>query len=116
MSAGDNHTVAVKTDGTLWAWGLGSFGRLGNGNIISISSPVQIGSLTNWKQVSSGQSETAALKTDGTLWTWGNNNSGQLGDGTILSKSSPIQVGALTNWKQVSIFGADCIAILDGYI
>lgn len=96
---------AIKTNGTLWAWGDGYLGRLGNGlglNTTAYSSPIQIGSLTNWSQVSGGGGHAAAVKTDGTLWTWGFDAYGQLGNGTAINYSSPIQVGLLTNWKQVS--------------
>ena len=96
------HTAAIKTDGTLWTWGLNGNGQLGNSTILSQSSPVQIGSLTNWKQIATGDLHTAAVKTDGTLWTWGDNTFAQLGLGDLTSRSSPVQVGSLSDWKQVS--------------
>jgi alpha-tubulin suppressor-like RCC1 family protein len=99
VSGGLYYSSAIKTDGTLWAWGENTYGQLGNGNRSFYSSPVQIGSLTNWKYVSSGFQHTLAIKTDGTLWTWGANNSGQLGTGNISYYSSPVQIGSLTNWK-----------------
>ena len=99
VSSGLYYSSAIKTDGTLWAWGENVAGQFGNGNITSYSSPVQIGSLTNWKYVSSGYQHTLAIKTDGTLWTWGANQAGQLGYGNITFYSSPVQVGNLTNWK-----------------
>jgi alpha-tubulin suppressor-like RCC1 family protein len=86
-------------------WGSNPYGNLGNGNTTNYVSPIQIGSLTNWKQVSCGFYYTTAIKTDGTRWAWGHNNFGQLGNGVVSATvyySSPIQVGALTNWKQVS--------------
>lgn len=102
VSAADRHSVAIKTDGTLWSWGLGSSGRLGHGNTTDLSSPVQVGSLTTWASVEIGPSQTLAIKTDGTLWAWGNNSpNGQLGDGTIIDKSSPVQIGSLTDWASV---------------
>jgi len=96
------HSLAVKADGTLWSWGYNGSGQLGLDDITSRSSPVQVGSLTDWTQVSGGDSHSLAVKTDGTLWAWGNNGSGRLGDGTTVSKSSPVQIGSLTNWAQVS--------------
>ena len=73
---------AIKADGTLWAWGQATSGALGNSTAApNISSPIQIGALTNWSRVSNGESFSAAIKTDGTLWTWGINNYGQLGLG-----------------------------------
>ena len=104
VSCGFNSMAAIKTDGTLWLWGSGTFGQLGNGTTTSKSSPVQtISGGTNWKQVVSSSYLNAAIKTDGTLWTWGANSDGQLGDGTTTSKSSPVQtISTGTNWKQVS--------------
>jgi alpha-tubulin suppressor-like RCC1 family protein len=97
------HTsFAIKTDGTLWGWGLNSSGQLGIGNTVNYSSPVQVGTLTNWKQVSNKGGLTTAVKTDGTLWAWGAGNTGQLGQGNTADYSSPVQVGSSTYWKQAS--------------
>ena len=86
---------AVKTDGTLWAWGCNNCGQLGDGTTIIKSIPTQIGSETTW--VSAGPS--MALKTDGSLWTWGFGVCGALGDGTTINKSSPIQtISNVTTW------------------
>jgi hypothetical protein len=111
VSAGGASTAAVKTDGTLWAWGRNNYGQLGDSTVISRSSPVQIGVLTNWSQVSEGSVHTASLKSDGTLWMWGRNNQGQLGDNTGSNRSSPIQVGALTNWYEVSVGVTHTVAL-----
>ena len=101
LSSGFAHVAAIKTDGTLWTWGLNNFGQLGDNTIVKKSSPVQTVAFgTNWKQVSCGVYMTAAIKTDGTLWTWGKNSSGALGDNTTVDKSSPIQtVTGGNNWK-----------------
>ena len=94
--------VAIKTDGTLWAWGYNG-GKLGLGDTANRSSPVQVGSLTNWASLTSGGSNSFhAIKTDGTLWGWGNNAFGQLGDGSTTVRSSPVQIGSLTTWASVS--------------
>jgi alpha-tubulin suppressor-like RCC1 family protein len=105
------HTMALKTDGTLWAWGVNSDGQLGDGTTTNRLSPVQIGNATNWKSISLGYSYTVATKTDGTLWTWGNNSFGQLGDGTTTNRSSPVQIGNATNWKSVSAGGLHNFAV-----
>ena len=121
VSCGNSHTVAIKTDGTLWAWGYNINGQLGDNTIIDRSSPVQtIAGGTNWKSVSCGFYHTTAIKTDGTLWTWGPNNSGQLGDNTIIDRSSPVQtIAGGTNWKSVSCgggyAGAHTAAIKDDF-
>ena len=95
-------SAAVKTDGTLWAWGINAGGRVGDGTIVNKSSPVQVGSDTNWAYVSTSDSATLAVKTNGTLWAWGGNTQGQLGDGTNINKSSPIQIGSLSTWYRVT--------------
>ena len=109
-------SLAVKTDGTLWAWGGNDFltivsnpvsttfqpsGRLGLNDRSFRSSPIQVGSLTNWEQVFTSSRWAGAVKKDGTLWTWGSNGAGDLGLGNTISTSSPVQVGSLTNWKQI---------------
>jgi alpha-tubulin suppressor-like RCC1 family protein len=101
VSTLNKNSAAIKKDGTLWAWGVNTFGNLGLGDITSRSSPVQVGNLTNWKYVVAGISNTVAIKTDGTLWAWGANQSGQLGLGNQITISSPVQVGSLTDWKYV---------------
>ena len=101
---------AVKTDGTLWAWGYNNIGQLGLNDIVHRSSPVQVGALTNWDKVSGGANHAAAIKTDGTLWAWGLNSSGQLGLTNVVNRSSPVQVGVLTNWKSVFSGGTHNLA------
>jgi alpha-tubulin suppressor-like RCC1 family protein len=116
--AGKNNGVAVKADGTLWTWGKNTGGQLGQNVYFTTarSSPVQVGSLTNWYIASVADDAVAAIKTDGTLWTWGSNGAGnevgQLGQttGYNANKSSPVQVGALTNWSKVSGGGAFFLA------
>jgi alpha-tubulin suppressor-like RCC1 family protein len=104
VSGGDNHTAAIKTDGTLWVWGNNGYGKLGINNIISRSTPVTtFAGGTNWRQVSCGSAHTVAIKTDGTLWTWGNNYNGRLGNNITTHRSTPVTTFAGgTNWKQVS--------------
>ena len=114
VSFGERHIAAIKTDGTLWLWGLNSSGQLGDNSITHRSSPIQtVSGGTNWKQVSCGGSHTAAIKTDGTLWTWGRNVfSGALGNNSTGNRSSPVQtVSGGTNWKQVAAGGNSTTAI-----
>jgi hypothetical protein len=103
---------AIKTDGTLWAWGQASLGALGNNTTApDISSPIQIGSLTNWATVSDAYACSVAVKTDGTLWSWGYNFYGQLGLSNLTYYSSPKQIGALTNWLTISSGQYSCASV-----
>jgi alpha-tubulin suppressor-like RCC1 family protein len=97
-SSGREWTVAIKTNGQLWAWGKNNLGQLGQGNTTDTSSPVQVGALTNWAAVAAGNYHCIAVKTDGTLWSWGQNTSGELGLGDTSNRSSPVQIGSATNW------------------
>ncbi|UHO39641.1 T9SS type A sorting domain-containing protein [Chryseobacterium capnotolerans] len=102
LSAGNFHSVGLKSDGTLWAWGRNSNGQLGDGTTIDRNAPIQIGTDNNWLRIAAGDTYTLAIKTDGTLWAWGNNDYGQLGDGTKADKLSPTQIGTTAGWKSVS--------------
>jgi alpha-tubulin suppressor-like RCC1 family protein len=87
VASGGNHKVAIKTDGTVWAWGNGGCGQLGDGTVTSKCSPVrEISSSTNWCSVSGGSLNSSATKTDGTLWGWGSNFNGKIGSVRAYSK------------------------------
>jgi alpha-tubulin suppressor-like RCC1 family protein len=75
VGAGDGHSCGIRVDGTLWCWGRNSDGELGQpaGAPIQIRRPVQIGSDTDWRTISTGQSSNCALRSDGTLSCWGSN-------------------------------------------
>jgi alpha-tubulin suppressor-like RCC1 family protein len=100
-------TLAVRQNGTAWAWGSGYRGQLGDNTTVDKSSPVSVvGGFTDWCQVSSGNYFTLGVRTNGTAWAWGKNNNGQLGDNTTVSKSSPVSVvGGFTNWCQIRAGG-----------
>jgi len=91
VSVGSVHTMAIKTDGSLWGWGNNVHGQLGDGTAINQNTPVRIGIDTNWAYVSAF-AHTIAIRTDGTLWVWGDNEYGQLGDGTTTNRHIPVRV------------------------
>ena len=104
VSAGNNHSVAVRTNGTIWGWGCNAGGRLGNNNTANVSSPVSVvGGLTNWCGVSAGGKHTLGLNTSGVLWAWGYGSYGRLGYNCTTNQSSPVSVvGGFTDWCQIS--------------
>ncbi|MCR5890447.1 hypothetical protein LRS06_22220 [Hymenobacter sp. J193] len=95
MAASTSHTLAVRTDGALWAWGSNSNGQVGSTQLLPGVQPVpaRISTATTWASVSASERHTVAMRTDGTLWAWGNNTFGQLGDGTTAGHSAPVQAG-----------------------
>ena len=116
VSGSNDSGFAIKTDGTLWAWGSNTYGMLAQNNANPTgraSSPVQIGTDTTWDKLAetdSIQNKFGAIKTDVTLWSWGYGKNGALGlnqGGNQRSVSSPTQVGADTTWKSVRMLTSD---------
>jgi alpha-tubulin suppressor-like RCC1 family protein len=103
VSAGKCHNLAIRSNGTLWAWGDGGQGALGITCCCDKSSPVPVlGGFSDWCQVSAGCFHSLAVRSNGTAWAWGSNCCGRLGDGTCNNKSSPVPlVGGFTDWCQV---------------
>ena len=124
VSGAQGVAAGLKTDGTLWTWGNGTGGALGDNTTVTKSSPVQtVAGTTTWYQVAVGYGGGAgfgfgaAIKTSGQLWLWGDNTVyGQLGDNTLVSKSSPVQtIAGGTNWAYVAAgFGNVCCVKTDG--
>ena len=106
ISCRQNHTAAIKTDGSLWTWGQNNRGQLGINDATNRSTPVTtfVGG-NDWKSVAVGTDSMAAVKTDGTLWTWGAGTNGQLGNNQNASdRSTPVTtITGGTNWKSVAV-------------
>jgi alpha-tubulin suppressor-like RCC1 family protein len=103
VAAGDNHTLALKSDGTVYAWGEGGHGQLGihsnNDHTIpyQVHGPDNVGYLTGIIKVAAGANFSLALKNDGTLWAWGEGGHGQLGIHSNNDHTVPYQVHGLDN-------------------
>jgi alpha-tubulin suppressor-like RCC1 family protein len=97
VAAGNNHCLALTTDGRVWSWGGNGSGQLGDGTTTARRTPIQVPALGNTVQmIEGGESFSIALKNEGSVWTWGRNDYGQLGDGTSIMKKLPIQVFGFT--------------------
>ena len=103
ISAGWEHTMVLKSDGTVWAWGgMNDYGQLGNGTESRGANPLPKQSLiSSVSQISAGNNHSVAVKSDGTIWNWGGNGWKQLGY-TSWGSSSPVLLSGLTNPKAVS--------------
>ena len=98
IAAGGTFSLALRNDGTVWAWGNNTNGQLGNNTLVASSTPVQVvvsggSALTGIKAIAAGGSHALALKDDGTnIYAWGYNKFGQLGDGTVISSNVAVNV------------------------
>ena len=91
VAAGYDHAVAMKTDGTVWAWGGNSNGQLGNGTTDGSVTPVQVSEMSGVAAVAAGEKDTVTLRIDGTVWAWGYNFYGQLGNNSTADSPIPVQ-------------------------
>ena len=110
---GEVHTLALKDDGTVWAWGNGSYVGLGSGTSTQYA-PVQVTSLSNIDAIAAGGSHSLALKNDGKVWAWGSGDSGRLGNAATNFQHTPVQVSTstgLTNAKQIAAGRSHSLAI-----
>ena len=112
-SAGYNHIAGKKTDGTLWVWGWGNWGQLGNTTGFDEYNPIILSNLTSWKTIKANSYNTFCIKNDGTLWGTGGNRFGALGIGndTVQGYFELIQIGLATNWKDVVSSQSQTIAM-----
>ena len=110
FATGINHSVAIKSDGTLWAWGKNDYGQIGLDKSTNRRTSLDKLDNSSWTMIRADASHTAGIKSDGSLWTWGDNTSGQLGLGDVIARSSPVQVGT-SSWSSVSTGDKIMIAI-----
>lgn len=92
IAAGNSHSLALRLDGSVWAWGLNNSGQLGNGTQINSSTPLRVAGIPAIKAIAAGNSHSLALGVDGRVWAWGMNSFGQLGDGTTTLRLAPVAV------------------------
>ena len=112
VSAGGYHSLGLRTNGSAWAWGVGLNGRLGDGTIVSKSSPVSVVGGFTWCQVSAGAGHNIAIQNNGTARAWGLGANGRLGTGSTTAQSSPtLVVGGFTDWCQVSAGGYHSLGV-----
>jgi RNA polymerase sigma factor (sigma-70 family) len=112
VAVSDSHCLAVKSDGTLWAWGANYNHQLGDGTKTTRPTPVPSIPGKEWKQAAAGGGDySLALKNDGTLWAWGNNWTGQLGIGGTKNTTNAVQVGTSTNWTKIWAGGIQSVGL-----
>ena len=122
LAAGYFHNLAVKSDGTVWAWGADFFGQLGNGQTIKLPGfpslpdigspdPVQSMALSHVVAVAAGGFHSLALQASGAVWAWGANWDGQLGDGTTDQHDAPVLIVGLGDVRALAAGGCHSLAV-----
>lgn len=107
LACGSTHTLALKNDGSVWAWGQNQYGQVGIGGWTTLDEPVQCNSMTDSVvAIAAGSVHSLALKSDGTVWAWGRNSTGQLGNGMTSNTpvTDPVQVTGLTDVVRITAF------------
>jgi alpha-tubulin suppressor-like RCC1 family protein len=96
VSGGWNHALALKSDGSVWAWGGNTNGELGDGTTAGTLVPIQVKAIGRKViAIAAGWDSSVALKADGSVWAWGANDRGQLGSGSNVPSSTPVKVTGL---------------------
>jgi len=111
VAGGRYHSIALKSDGTVWAWGDNGYGQIGDGTQVQRLSAVAVSGLSGVIAISSRYNHTVALKADGTVWTWGQNSRGQLGDGTTTQRLAPVQVQGLSDVTSIAAGAEHTLAL-----
>ena len=111
--AGQTHSMALRSDGTVWAWGYNAWGQLGDGTTVQRNMPVQVSSLSGVVSIAAGMGSghSLAVKSNGTVWAWGTNSWGELGDGTTTQRNAPMQVSGLSGVVSVTGGGGSSLAL-----
>jgi hypothetical protein len=97
IAAGQGHALALRSDGTVWAWGENAYGPLGVPSVGLAEFPLRVAGLSNIVSVAAGADHSLAVQANGTVWAWGANDSGQLGTGNYTWSTVPVQVVGITN-------------------
>jgi alpha-tubulin suppressor-like RCC1 family protein len=119
IAAGNHHALALRNDGTVWAWGNNQFGQIGTGTatpLEPVTTPFQVPTLTGITALSGGAHHSLALRNDGTVWSWGYNVFGMLGDDTVTDRGSPVQVVGLTGATAIAAGQQHSLAVIDGLL
>ena len=108
ISAGTSHTCGIRNEGELYCWGLGFFGRLGDGDTSphKVGNPRRVRSASDWTHISAGGAHTCGIRNNGQLYCWGFGGLGQLGDGNtgnLYSINRPQRLGSANDWTHISL-------------
>src|SRR5205809_545314 len=89
VATGTYHSIVLRNDGTVWAWGYNGYGQLGDTSNTNRTAPVLVTGLSGVTAIAAGDYHSLAVKSDGTVWAWGYNVYGQLGDNSTTTRTAP---------------------------
>ena len=112
ISAGQKYALALRSDGTVWAWGTNQVGEIGLGTNTLVLWPTRIAGITNAVSISASSLHSLAVQSNGTVWAWGLNGDGRLGNGNFNTASNPVAVTRITNAIMVSAGGSHSLGLL----
>ncbi len=115
MAGGDQHSLALASNATVWAWGTNDFGQLGDGTTTQRLMPVQVTNLDSVTAIAAGGEHSLALKSDGTVWAWGEGDSGRLGNGSEEDQFTAVQVVGLSNVMAIAGGGRHSLALKNDF-
>jgi alpha-tubulin suppressor-like RCC1 family protein len=103
IAAGGSTSLALRSDGTVWAWGNNAHGQLGNGTTTNSQWAIQVSSLSNIVAIAEGSGFSLAVSATGTVYSWGQNSNGQLGNNSTTDSHTPVTVSSLSSQDIVSV-------------
>ena len=113
IAAGLGHRLALRQDGTVWAWGNNEFGQVGDGTTTSRRYPVNVAGLSDVIRIAAAFNHSLAVTRDGTVWSWGENHRGQVGDGSHINRSSPVALNLPAPAKAIATGWTSGLAVLE---
>lgn len=113
VRCGYRHAIALRADGTVWAWGYNGTGQLGDGTTVAKYTPVQVSGLSNIVAIAAGSFHNLALDVNGNVWAWGAGFGGALGNGSTANQTIPVQVSGLTNVQAIAASASHSLALLN---
>jgi hypothetical protein len=129
IAAGEQHVLVLLADGTVRAWGINTYGQVGNGTTAAVTTPVAVAGLTQVARIAAGADFSLAVRSDGAVWAWGNGTHGELGIGSgvpstcagedvydrsvtsVRCARTPVQVTGVTSVAEISALGRHALAL-----
>jgi alpha-tubulin suppressor-like RCC1 family protein len=112
IAQGGTHSLALTTDGKVWAWGTNIFGQLGNGSNTASSVPVAVTNMASAVAIAAGDDHSLALTNDGKVWAWVTNALGIFGNGTNIDSNLPVLVSGLSGVASIAAVGVHPLVCL----